>query len=529
MNNKKLQIWLPLLFSLIMIGGMYFGYNLHKETGSKDDFFKTGKRTTLQEAVDFIRTRYVDSVHLDSLQSSAIEQMMSMLDPHSVYIPASHLQEVNEDLEGNFEGIGIEFNVFNDTVNVLYVIPDGPSDKAGLLIGDKILKVNDASLTKDLSTDDIKKLVKGPRGSKAILQILRNDKMFTSTVVRDRIPVSAVDASYMLDKQTGYIKLSKFSDNTYVDFMKSLEELKKEGMQKLVLDLRDNGGGLLEEAVNIADEFLDDGKLIVYTKGNNSPREEYNAKRPGLFENGKLAVLVDELTASASEVLAGALQDWDRATIIGRRTFGKGLVQRQFPLSDGSAIRLTVARYYTPLGRSIQRPYDKGKKEYMDEIWQRYSDGEALYADSNKIANGKQYKTLKGKIVYGGGGIMPDIFVPIDTSTYPHSIGKLVIDGTLNNCVYNYYLKHKSELQQYSDASDYVEHFTNENEIWDEFTRFAQKDSVNLRSVSQKDKLSLEKRLKAYLARFRWRNSGFYEVLNAEDPAVKKALDVMEK
>jgi carboxyl-terminal processing protease len=530
MGNKKIQVWLPLLFSLVMIAGMFLGFTLHKDTGSSKGFFAANKRNSLQDAIDLIRLKYVDSVHLDSLQGTAIEQMMNGLDPHSVYIPASSLQDVNEDLEGKFEGIGVEFNIFSDTINIIYVIPGGPGDKAGLQIGDKILKVNDSPLiTKNMSNDEVRKIIRGERGSTIRLLLLRDNKTVTAAVTRDMIPVSAIDAAYMLDKETGYIKLDKFSNHTYVDFMQSLEKLQKEGLQKLVLDLRGNGGGFMNEAVDIADEFLDDDKLIVYTQGVNNPKREYRCKRQGLFEKGKLTILVDELTASASEVLSGALQDWDRATIIGRRTFGKGLVQEQYGLADGSAIRLTIARYYTPLGRSIQRPYDKGKKVYMDEIWERYSNGESMYADSNKINSGKEYKTKKGKIVYGGGGIMPDVFVPLDTSTYQRNISQMLVDGAFNNFVYNYYLQHKSQLQQYSSPSDYIRHFNNENDMWQQLENYVSKDSVNLKTIPVKDKESLEKRLKAYLARFRWRNEGFYEVLNTDDAVIKKALEEMAK
>ncbi len=530
MQNKKLQVWLPLLFAIVLILGMYFGDRLHEDMSGQNGFFKTSKRSTLQEALDLIRLKYVDSVRLDTLQGNAIQDMMNELDPHSVYIPATKLQEVNEDLDGKFEGIVVEFNIFSDTINVLYVIPEGPGDKAGLQIGDKILKADDSLLTrKNMSADEVKKIIRGEQGSKTVLQIMRDNKVFNTTVTRDMIPVSSVDASYMIDKQTGYIKLNKFSEQTYIDFMKSLEALQKQGMQKLILDLRGNGGGFMNEAVDIADEFLDDDKLIVYTQGINSPKQEYKAKRPGLFETGKLTVLVDELTASASEVLAGALQDWDRATIIGRRTFGKGLVQQQYPLSDGSALRLTIARYYTPLGRSIQRPYDKGKKEYMDEIWERYSDGEALYADSNKISNGKEYKTPKGKIVYGGGGIMPDIFVPIDTSTYQRSSAKILFDGTLYKFVYLYYLQHKSQVQQYATPEDFIKNFNTDNEMWQQLVKYASQDTVNLKTVPETDKESLEKRLKANLARFKWRNEGYYEVLNTDDAVIKKAIGVLEQ
>lgn len=363
MGNKKLQVWLPLLFSLVLIAGMFLGYELNKVPGTKNSFFSSNSRSTLQEALDLIKLKYVDAVNTDSLEGKAITEMMNELDPHSVYLPPVELQEANEDLAGNFEGIGVEFNMFSDTVNIVYVIPNGPSDKAGLQIGDKILKVNDSSITgKHFSTDEIKKYIRGQHSSKAVLQILRDGKPQVVTVSRGTIPVSSVDAAYMIDKTSGYIRLNKFTENSYEEFMQAMETLKKEGLQSLVFDLRGNGGGFMNEAVDIADEFLDGDKLIVYTEGVNSKKREYRCKRPGIFEKGKLVVLVDELSASASEVLAGVLQDWCRAKIIGRRTFGKGLVQEQYSLNDGSAIRLTIARYYTPLGRSIQRSYTKGKK-----------------------------------------------------------------------------------------------------------------------------------------------------------------------
>ena len=438
MGNKKLQVWLPLLFSIVMIAGMFFGYRLNS-TGNKKGFFTTSQPTSLQEAIDLIRLKYVDHVNLDSLQSGAIQQMMSELDPHSVYFPPVELKEANEELAGNFEGIGVEFNVFNDTVNVTYVMPDGPSDKAGILIGDKIIKANDSSLTyKNITTSQIREHIRGPKGSVALLQLLRNGQAKSIQVTRGSIPVFSVDAAYMFDKTTGYIKLNKFTETSYEEVMKALEELQAKGLKDLVFDLRGNGGGYMNEAIDIADEFLDGDKLIVYTQGVNSKKREYRCKRPGLFEKGKLIVLTDELSASASEVLSGALQDWDRATIIGRRSFGKGLVQEQYDLSDGSAIRLTVARYYTPLGRSIQRPYDKGKKIYLDEISERLVNGESLNADSNKINKGQAYHTPAGRTVYGGGGIMPDMFVPIDTATFPAGINTLIANGSFNNFVYTY-------------------------------------------------------------------------------------------
>lgn len=529
MGNKKLQVWLPLLFSIVMVAGMFFGYRLNG-SGNSTGFFKKSRATSLQEALDLIRLKYVDSVSLDSLEAGAIREMMSELDPHSVYFPPVELKEANEELAGNFDGIGVEFNVFNDTVNVMYVIPDGPSDKAGLQIGDKIIKAGDSSLTvKNMPTARIKDYIRGKKGSVAVLEIMRNGKSQIIRVIRGSIPVFSVDAGYMIDKTTGYIRLNRFAETSYEEFMRALEGLQKQGLQQLIFDLRGNGGGYMNEAIDMADEFLDGDKLVVYTEGVNSKKREYRCKRPGLFEKGRLTILVDELSASASEVLAGALQDWDRAVIIGRRTFGKGLVQEQYGLSDGSAIRLTVARYFTPLGRSIQRPYDKGKKVYMDELWERYSNGQALYADSNKINNGKEYKTSSGKIVYGGGGIMPDIFVPIDTATYPAAINGLFIDGSLNSFVYTYYLKNRRQIDQYASVADYIRHFDTMNDMWNEFALFARNRSVNPDTLSASQKKTLYRRLEAYLARFRWRNTGYYQVLNSDDAMIRKALEEIKK
>lgn len=530
MRNKKLQVWLPLIFSLVLIAGMFLGFKMNNK-GSNKGFFKNTKTSTLQEALDLIRLKYVDKIDLDSIQSGAIREMMNELDPHSVYFPPVELKEANEDLAGNFDGIGVEFNVFSDTVNVMYVIPGGPSDKAGMQIGDKLLKVNDSTLTgKSVTTDKIKEYIRGERGSTASIQLLRGTDIKTVNVTRGSIPVSSVDAAYMIDKTAGYIKLNKFTENSYEEFMAALENLEKQGLQELIFDLRGNGGGYMNEAIDMADEFLDSDRLVVYTEGTNSKKREYHCKRPGLFEKGKLSILVDELSASASEVLAGALQDWDRATIIGRRTFGKGLVQEQYQLSDGSAIRLTVARYYTPLGRSIQRAYGQGKKVYMDEIWERFSNGEALYADSNKINNGKEYKTPAGHVVYGGGGVMPDIFVPIDTASYPAGVNKLFINSSFNNFVYTYYLRNKPHIDKYANAGEYARNFDRMDEMWAQFTNYAAtKDSVNLQTLTANQKESLQRRLEAYLSRFRWRNSGYFQVLNEEDAMVKKALEEIRK
>lgn len=531
MGNKKLQVWLPLLFAMVMVAGMFLGYKLNDGKNSGKSFFSSNKRGSLQEALDLIKMRYVDSVKLDTLEGKAIQQMMADLDPHSVYLPPVELQEANEDLAGNFEGIGVEFNIFSDTVNVVYVIPNGPSDKAGLLIGDKIIKVNGSPLTgKPFTIDEIKKLIRGVRGSTAALEVIRNARIINMSVTRGTIPVPSVDAAYMVDKNTGYIKLNKFTDNSYEEFMQALENLLKQGMKSLIYDLRGNGGGFMNEAVDMADEFLEGDKLIVYTEGVNSKKREYRCKRPGLFEKGKLVILVDELSASASEVLAGALQDWCRATIIGRRTFGKGLVQEQYSLSDGSAIRLTVARYYTPLGRSIQRSYDKGKKVYMDELWERFSNGEMLSADSIKLHhNGKKFVVACRDTLFGGDGITPTVFVPIDTSKTRQNINRFINTSNINNTVYKYYLKNKQQIDLYKTATDYATGFTGNGELWNELIKNNAGDSISFNIISGKEKELLQLRLKALLARYKWRNSGFFEVLNADDIAIKKALQILEK
>ena len=511
---------------------MFFGFRLHQETGATQSFFKINKRTSFQEALDLIKLKYVDSIGLDSLQQDALNEMMNELDPHSVYIPATNLKEVNEDIIGNFEGIGVEFNIFGDTVHILFVIPGGPSDKAGLQVGDRIIKVDDSSvISKTMSSLQIKSMIRGNRGSKVKLTIKRGNDLHNIFITRGTIPLLSVDAAYMLDDSTGYVKINKFSSETYKEFMRAMEKLQREGLLNLVLDLRSNGGGLMSEAVAIADEFLDGNKLVVYTEGNNTRKREYRCRKDGIFEVGKLAVLVDELSASASEVVAGALQDWDRATIIGRRTFGKGLVQEQYELSDGSAIRLTVARYFTPVGRSIQRPYDKGKKVYMEDIYERYQHGEMLYADSNKISNGKVFQTLgplKRK-VYGGGGIMPDVFVPIDTSKFLRSVTRLYLDGTFNNFVYKYYTNHLSNFSQYTSPYDFALRYNDLDDVWNQLILYALKDSINLKHTPPRDKEAIQKRLKAYLARYKWRTEGYYEVLNASDPVIARAGEELRK
>ena len=524
-----MQVWLPLLFSLTMIAGMYFGYKMRDNMPGKSFFF-TEKRRPVQEIMDLIQNRYVDDVKIESLADTAIQAMLSKLDPHTVFIPAEELQQVNEDLAGKFFGIGIEFNIFNDTLNVINVVKDGPGYKAGLLTGDKFIKVDDSLVAGNKTNADIfRKLLRGERGTKVTITYLRKADKKQTTITRDAIPLYSVDASYMITNEIGYIKLNKFSSETYREFMQALEKLKKAGLQKLVLDLRGNGGGILDEAVEIADEFLDGDKLITYTEGKHIQKKEYRCRRPGQFEKGELVVLADEGTASASEVLMGALQDWDRATIVGRRTFGKGLVQEQFNLADNSALRLTIARYYTPIGRSIQRPYANGGKAYYAEISNRYHDGETQFKDSVKNDTSKLYKTKGGKLVYAKGGISPDYFVPVDTAGLSKNTALIYAKGTVSSFAYNFYLQNLPTLNTYKTPADFVKGFVFTDDYWRQFAEVATKDTINITSISSIEKTELTNLIKAYIARQLWRTEGFYEVINTTDTGIKKALEVMEK
>jgi len=528
MNNKKLQVWFPFFFSISMVIGMFFGYQLRDKMPFGGTILKASAGTQMQEVISLIRNRYVDPVNTDSLSELAIEEVLTHLDPHTIYIPASKLGEVNEDLAGKFEGIGVEFNIFEDTVHILNVLEGGPSDKAGLLLGDRIIRVEQQTVAGNgITSEKIRSLLRGQGGSKVNITVKRDTASIPVTITRGFIPLYSLDAAYMTDTATGYIRLNKFSESTYEEFMASLEKLKEKGMHKLVLDLRDNGGGILDEAVEMADEFLDGDKLIVYTEGKNSPRREYKCRRRGLFEQGELVLLMNEGSASASEVLAGALQDWDRATIIGRRSFGKGLVQEQYTLRDGAALRLTVARYYTPLGRSIQKPYDKGLFDYNGEILNRYQHGEMFNADSSKANHGTVYKTINGKKVFGGGGITPDIFVAFDSTAIDTIITALYRKNTLGNFVYRYYTKNISRFSAYKNPDEFSRNYWVDDALYQELSVFAARDSINISKLSPKDRQFLEKRIKSLMARQIWRTEGFYEVINASDPVILKAEEVI--
>jgi carboxyl-terminal processing protease len=523
---RKSQAWLPLVFALLLILGMITGYKLRERMPVTQGFFQSNQRTSLQETLDLIRLNYVDPVSTDSLADDAIEAMLTHLDPHSVFIPAKYLQEVNEDLQGNFEGIGVEFQIIDDTVHVVNVFPGGPSAKAGMSIGDKFLKVGDSTVAgTGITSARIKRLLRGPGSSTVSITTLSGGSTKVIRVVRGTIPLYSVDATYMIDDTTGFIHLNKFSTTSYEECMAAFEKLKAKGMKKLIFDLRDNGGGILGEAVDITDEFLDEDKMIVYTQGLRQPKLEYHCKRPGLFEDGRLVILVDERSASASEVIAGAIQDWDRGTIIGRRTFGKGLVQEQFNLSGGAALRLTVARYYTPAGRSIQKSYANGRNAYDHEVLDRYSNGEVNNGDTIKISQGVAFKTKGGRTVYAGGGITPDIFVPIDTTRFITDVTPLFENQHFGKFIYQYYISHKGEFDRYKTATEFSSQYQPGSAALEALRQYIAANNINIPELPERDRVEMTKRIKTWMARQIWGMPGYYEVSNVYDLTVQKALE----
>lgn len=527
---KKIYVWLPLLFAIVMIIGMRVGYRLRDDIPNSQGFFQSGKRSSLQEVIDLVRTKYVDPVNTDTLTDDAVQAMLSHLDPHSVFIPAVHLTELNEDLQGNFEGIGVEFHIIADTVHVVSVLPEGPSDKAGLKVGDRFIRVGDSLVAGvKINGDRIKKLLRGERGSKVSVVLRRNNGEVKTTITRGTIPLYSIDAAHMVDSETGFIHLNKFSSTSYEEFMNAMERLQKKGMKKLIFDLRDNGGGILQEAVDISDEFLDSTRMIVFTKGDKLDTFEYKTKRPGLFEKGKLVLLVDEGSASASEVVAGALQDWDRATIIGRRTFGKGLVQEQYQLSNGAALRLTVARYYTPTGRSIQKSYSNGRDAYYDEVLERFQSGEMIHPDTVRLARGVSFLTKGGRTVYGGGGITPDVFVPFDTASFTGDVSALFANSYFGKFIYGYYISNKSYFDKFKAPAEFSRNFSDLEPAWKALSDYVKQNSIDidLDTLPAKDQSELKQRIKTWMARQVWRMDGYYQVNNSYDKTVQKAMELM--
>lgn len=488
----------------------------------------------LQRTLDIINLFYVDSVNNDKLVEAAIIEMLKTLDPHSTYISKDEVKEMNEPLEGNFEGIGIQFNIFNDTILVVNPIPGGPSEKLGIRAGDRIIKINGKNVAGvGIKNNEVFKQLRGKKGTQVNVSILRRGEkdLLEFTITRDKIPIYSLDAAYMVDKEIGYIKLNRFSATTMEEFTKAIKDLKAKGMKDLILDLSGNGGGFLNAAVDLADEFLDDKKMIVYTQGLTSPRTDYKATSKGEFESGRLVIIVDEGSASASEIVSGAIQDWDRGIIVGRRTFGKGLVQRPFNLNDGSMIRLTVARYYTPTGRLIQKPYNEGFKEYTNEIIKRYNNGELTNEDSIHFPDSLKYQTLLSKrTVYGGGGIMPDIFVPLDTNAYTKYYRQIFQKGLIYKITLQYLDKEREHLKQtYPTFEDFKKKYQTEVFLLDSLASMAKNEKISFTSDElKKSEEDIKLMIKALLARDLWDNSQYFEIINPRRNEFNKAVEVLK-
>ncbi|MCX6335199.1 MAG: S41 family peptidase [Bacteroidia bacterium] len=529
-NNSKKTVFLPLLVAFSLVTGILIGIYLPRKNDLPQHFGIKSKSDKVNMVLNRIESEYVDPVDRNELVETAIPAILKKLDPHSVYFPAKELKRANESILGNFEGIGISFNMLTDTILVISTILGGPSEKLGVQAGDKILYVNDSLVAgKQISDEDVMGMLKGPRGTVVNVKILRRGypELLSFNITRDKITIYSVDVAYMIDGNTGYIRINNFAESTYAEFMNGLKELRAKGMTKLIVDLRGNSGGVMDASIQIANEFLKKGDLIVYTKGRARVRSEARASGSGEFETGELVMLIDEGSASASEILAGAIQDNDRGSIIGRRSFGKGLVQEQVNFPDGSGMRLTMARYYTPSGRSIQKPYNEGFEEYYDDLNIRLNHREFETSDSIHFADSLKFTTVGGRTVYGGGGIMPDKFVPVDTSgisSYFMKVRPLIYSFALT-----YTENNREMLKKYPEADDF-EKFLDKQSLLDQFVRYA--SSKNVKPDPEGLKISgsiIHTQIKAYIARYILDNKGFYPIWEEIDTTLKYAIEYLKK
>ena len=489
----------------------------------------------LNMALFSIENLYVDNVDDDKLVEDAIIDLMKGLDPHSAYLNPDEVKDMNEPLQGNFDGIGIQFNMLTDTLYVISVISGGPSERVGLHAGDRIITVNDTLIAGvNMRNTDIMKRLRGRKGTIVDIKVLRNNvaDLINFRITRDRIPIHSLEAAYMVNKETGYIRLNRFAATSHEEFLDAFNKLKAQGMKNLIFDLQDNGGGYLNAATDIANEFLSDGKTIVYTEGLRQKREDAKASGKGVFEMGRLILLINETSASASEIVAGAIQDWDRGVLVGRRTFGKGLVQRPIPLPDGSMLKLTTARYYTPTGRCIQKPYEKGDAEsYSRDLVDRFNRGEMISADSIHFPDSLKFYTLVNRrVVYGGGGIMPDYFIPLDTAKYTAFHRNIVAKGTVNRLIMNYIDKNRDDLKkEYPTFKKFNENYSVSDDLMNELLNKAKEDSIVVDNEEyQKSEPLIRLQLKALIARDLWDMNEYFQIINQDNESYKRAIDIIE-
>ena len=537
MNQRgTISPFVPLMLSLAMVAGLFIGRDMSGGGNVRDPltilrFREPSASEKIGQVLDLIDRSYVDTVEKNRLVDEVLQDVLQRLDPHSYYISAAEIRAAQEPLEGSFEGIGVEFSLQRDTIVVISPVEGGPSAAAGIRAGDRILSADSVMLAgMNISNEDVMRNLRGPQGSEVMLKILRTgrERPFDVKITRGHIPIHSVAVSLLGEDGTGYIKVIRFAKNTHEEFMQAARALKDQGMKKLVLDLRGNGGGYLTSAIEMADEFLEGGRVIVFTKGRHSPRRDVTATSNGELHDIPLAVLIDEGSASASEIIAGAVQDNDRGIIVGRRSFGKGLVQEHVPLPDESAVRLTTARYYTPSGRSIQRPYGEGI-DYLQDFDSRYEHGEMVSIDSIRLDTTQRFTTLKGRTVYGGGGIMPDIFVGADTTEASEYLSEIFFSGTLNQFAFDVADRERSRLMNgYGTSSEFARRWSVSNELMNDLQAFAEKAGIRDRPEQrERSHDQLSQRLKANIARNIWGNTGYYEIMLSSDDIYGRAREAL--
>ncbi|WP_106795068.1 S41 family peptidase [Aquimarina sp. Aq78] len=520
--------YLPLFLGLAVGAGVFLGSKLDFSNPSAKLFSYNPKKEKLNRLIDYIDYEYVDEINTDSIVEVTVNRILENLDPHSIYIPSEELEGITENMQGDFIGIGVSYYPYRDTISVINTIKGGPSEKSGIKAGDRILMADSDTLFGErLIRDGLANRLKGELNSQVQLRVYRKGKgTFDVVVKRGRVPIQSVDASYMLDDKLGYVKVNRFAETTYKEFKTAMDELIEEGAENVVIDLRDNGGGFIAPALKMADEFLKDDVLIMFTKNKKGAIENNFATNKGSFEQGKVYVLINENSASASEIFAGAIQDNDRGAIVGRRSYGKGLVQREMALGDGSAIRLTISRYYTPTGRSIQKPYANGNKEYFNEYMERYKNGELQSADSIHVADSLKFKTPGGKIVYGGGGIIPDIFVSKDTTRVGETLDYMLRSGRMGGYVFEELDKNRSYYNDLSEK-EFNEKINIDDVFAEDFLKYSRQRGIEIELKNYEDQL--KKYLKATMAQQLFGTGAFERIINNDDAMINKVLSLSKE